>query len=222
MWKREPEGLLQDSFGLDLDGVDLLSKATEESLVAVVPDLVDAVSALYLGGESLAQLSLAEAHLEIGMFRRDGEVDFTVIDLGRPARLVRGPIKIELPELATAAVQCARTLVRDLSDCAPSLRSIAPIQRMLRQMHALENGPMASPANRPVLESLNCHSGPVHPQSFEFELVDPRETAELIKRSMIAFTHPVLIGHCLEEHQDLEAAVRQSVRYLLRAITPRT
>jgi AcrR family transcriptional regulator len=56
----------------------------------------------------------------------------------------------------------------------------------------------------------------------EFEPVDPRETAELIKRSMVVFTHPVLIGHCLEEHQDLEAAVRQSVRFLLRAITPRT
>jgi AcrR family transcriptional regulator len=56
----------------------------------------------------------------------------------------------------------------------------------------------------------------------EFEPVDPRETAQLIKRSMVAFTHPMLIGDCLEEHQDLEAAVRQSVRYLLRAITPRT
>jgi AcrR family transcriptional regulator len=56
----------------------------------------------------------------------------------------------------------------------------------------------------------------------EFDPVDPRETAELIKRSMIVFTHPVLIGQCLEEHRDLEAAVRQSVRYLLRAITPRT
>jgi AcrR family transcriptional regulator len=56
----------------------------------------------------------------------------------------------------------------------------------------------------------------------EFEPVDPRETAELIKRSMIVFAHPVLIGHCLHEHQDLEADVRQSVRYLLRAITPRT
>jgi AcrR family transcriptional regulator len=56
----------------------------------------------------------------------------------------------------------------------------------------------------------------------EFDPVDPRETAELIKRSMVVFTHPILIGHCLEEHQDLEAAVRQSVRYLLRAITPRT
>ncbi len=183
MWKREPEGLLQDSFGLDLDGVDLLSKATEESLVAVVPDLVDAVSALYLGGESLAQLSLAEAHLEIGMHRRDGEVEISVIDLGRPARLARGPIKIELPELATAAVQCARALARDLSDCAPSLRSIAPVQRMLRQMHALENGPMASPANRPVLESLNWHSGPVHPKSFEFQLVDPGNLVGALENS---------------------------------------
>jgi AcrR family transcriptional regulator len=56
----------------------------------------------------------------------------------------------------------------------------------------------------------------------EFEPVDPRETAELIKRSMVVFTHPVLIAQCLEEHQDLEAAVRQSVRYLLRAITLRS
>ena len=56
----------------------------------------------------------------------------------------------------------------------------------------------------------------------EFEPVDPRETVELITRSMLAFTHPVLIGKCLEEHQDLAAAVRQSVRYLLRAITPRS
>ena len=56
----------------------------------------------------------------------------------------------------------------------------------------------------------------------EFEQVDPRETAELIKRSMIVFAHPVLIGQCMQEHQDLEAAVRQSVHYLLRAITPRT
>jgi AcrR family transcriptional regulator len=55
----------------------------------------------------------------------------------------------------------------------------------------------------------------------EFEPVDPRETSELIKRSMVVFTHPTLIADCLEQHQDLEAAVRQSVRFLLRAITPR-
>ena len=58
----------------------------------------------------------------------------------------------------------------------------------------------------------------------EFEPVNPRETADLIMRSVIAFTHPLLIGQSLqylEEGQDLETEARASVRFLLRAITPR-
>jgi AcrR family transcriptional regulator len=55
----------------------------------------------------------------------------------------------------------------------------------------------------------------------ELEPVDPRETAELIMRSVVVFTHPLLVGQCLEEGQDLEAEARASVRFLLRAITPR-
>jgi AcrR family transcriptional regulator len=55
----------------------------------------------------------------------------------------------------------------------------------------------------------------------EFEPVDPRETADLIMRSVIAFTHPLVVGQCLEEGEDLEAQARASVRFLLRAITPR-
>jgi hypothetical protein len=55
----------------------------------------------------------------------------------------------------------------------------------------------------------------------EFEPVDPRETAELILRSVVVFTHPLLVGQCLEEGQDLEVEARASVRFLLRAITPR-
>jgi len=55
----------------------------------------------------------------------------------------------------------------------------------------------------------------------EFERVDPRETAELIMRSVVPFTHPLVVGQCLEEGDDLEAQARASVRFLLRAITPR-
>jgi hypothetical protein len=55
----------------------------------------------------------------------------------------------------------------------------------------------------------------------EFEQVDPHETAELIMRSCVVFTHPLVVGQCLEEGQDLEAEARASVRFLLRAITPR-
>jgi hypothetical protein len=55
----------------------------------------------------------------------------------------------------------------------------------------------------------------------EFESVEPRETAELILRSMLCFTHPVIVGQCLEEGQDLETEARASVRFALRAITTR-
>jgi AcrR family transcriptional regulator len=55
----------------------------------------------------------------------------------------------------------------------------------------------------------------------DFEPVEPRETAELIMRSVLAFTHPLLVGQCVEEGEDVEGQARSSVRFLLRAITPR-
>jgi AcrR family transcriptional regulator len=55
----------------------------------------------------------------------------------------------------------------------------------------------------------------------EFEPVEPTETAELILRSVLAFTHPMVIGQCIEEGEDVEAQARASVRFTLRAITPR-
>ena len=58
-------------------------------------------------------------------------------------------------------------------------------------------------------------------KSGEFEPVDPRETAKLFLRSLVAFMHPVLIAQCLEEHEDLETEPRAAVRFLLRSITPR-
>ena len=58
-------------------------------------------------------------------------------------------------------------------------------------------------------------------ESGEFEPVEPRATADLIMRSVLSFTHPVLVGQCLQEGHDLEAEARASVRFLLRAITPR-
>jgi len=58
-------------------------------------------------------------------------------------------------------------------------------------------------------------------ESGEFDPVDPRETAQLIMRSVVAFTHPLLIGKCLEEGQRVEDEAGKTVRFLLRAITPR-
>ena len=55
----------------------------------------------------------------------------------------------------------------------------------------------------------------------EVEPVEPGPTAELIMRSVVCFTHPLLIGQCVEEGQDVEAEARASIRFLLRAITPK-
>lgn len=55
----------------------------------------------------------------------------------------------------------------------------------------------------------------------EFEPVDPRQTAELIMGSVVCFTHPVLVAQCMRDGRDVEADARATIRFLLRAITPR-
>jgi AcrR family transcriptional regulator len=56
----------------------------------------------------------------------------------------------------------------------------------------------------------------------EFEAVDPRETSRLLMLSLVTFCHPVLLAQYLQDGDgDIEADARTSVRFLLRAITPR-
>jgi len=57
----------------------------------------------------------------------------------------------------------------------------------------------------------------------EFEPVDPRPTSELIKRSMLHFCHPLMVAEYLRERDEaeIENDLRASVRFLLRAVTPR-
>jgi len=38
-------------------------------------------------------------------------------------------------------------------------------------------------------------------------------------RSVVCFTHPLMLGQCIEEGEDVEAEARASIRFLLRAIT---
>jgi len=55
----------------------------------------------------------------------------------------------------------------------------------------------------------------------EFDPVDARETSVLIKRAMVHFCHPMMVAECLQEGEG-EVEARETVRFLLRAITPRT
>ena len=56
----------------------------------------------------------------------------------------------------------------------------------------------------------------------ELEAVDPRDASEQFMRATVCFCHPVLVAQSLQDGEDLEASARGAVRFLLRAITPRT
>src|SRR5437879_2722006 len=119
-WKREQQaGAPKDSFGLDLDGVDLLAEAGDESLAKVVPELVEAACALVVRGDPFAQLSLPEAHLELCFHRDESEVELFVVSMARPARLLRPPVRVEASELSDAAMRCGKSLLEDLAEAAP-------------------------------------------------------------------------------------------------------
>ncbi len=55
----------------------------------------------------------------------------------------------------------------------------------------------------------------------EFDRVDPVETARVMMIALVAFMHPIVIGQCVED-EDIEGNARATVRFLLRAITPRS
>jgi AcrR family transcriptional regulator len=56
----------------------------------------------------------------------------------------------------------------------------------------------------------------------EFERVEPRETSRLMMISLVNFCHPVLVAQYLQDEGDLEADARATIRFLLRAITPKS
>jgi AcrR family transcriptional regulator len=56
----------------------------------------------------------------------------------------------------------------------------------------------------------------------EFIPLDASETAQVIMRSLIAFMHPLVIAQMLEDDEKLEAAARDTVQFLIRAIAKRS
>jgi AcrR family transcriptional regulator len=58
-------------------------------------------------------------------------------------------------------------------------------------------------------------------ESGEFERIEPRETSLLILTAMVAFCHPLMLAEGLRDGEDLETQARATIRFLLRAITPR-
>lgn len=168
-WKSERALSPVDAFGLELDGVDILSGASEESLLRVVPELVEAVHALR-AGERLAQVSLPDANLELALDRSDGDVDLEVVSMSRPARRLRGPIRVDLDSFADAAVRCARVLMADLREHAPDIAAEPSLRTMLKTLQLLETRPRAAPGEW----AAPFEEGHTPDRGFGFRLEDKR------------------------------------------------
>ncbi len=169
-WKREPAASPLDSIALELDGVDLLSGAVEESLSEVVPALVRSVSALYGGRQRLAQVSLPEAHLELVLRRLGPEVELLVANLSRPARLMRPPVRVELEELVEAAREAGERFLADVTRAGPKALASSLAVALKEPLKGLRR-PARPPDEAPALPSTRRHE-PAEVPGFGFELRD--------------------------------------------------
>lgn len=169
-WKREPSAPPLDSIALELDGVNLLSGAVEEPLVDVVSALTRAAAALHSGKEGLVQVSLVEAGLELVMRRTGTEVSLSVASLGRPARLLRPPVRVDLEELAEAARECGRGFLADLTRVAPDTLSTPPARELKEALRQLSGPGVVQKAPRP--EPFVRRVEPPETPGFGFELKD--------------------------------------------------
>lgn len=51
-----------------------------------------------------------------------------------------------------------------------------------------------------------------------FEVEDSAEAARAVRTAFMPFFHPVLIEHCLRHGEDTEAALRDQIRFILKAL----
>jgi AcrR family transcriptional regulator len=55
----------------------------------------------------------------------------------------------------------------------------------------------------------------------EFEVEDAAEAARAVRSAFMPFLHPVLIEHCVQHGEDIEADLRDQIRFILNALRKR-
>jgi hypothetical protein len=193
-WKRETSAPPVDSFGLVLDSVDVLSGASEETLGVVVPEALAAIAGLARQGKRFGHFSLPEAHLEVLLRRRaTDEVSLTVVSLARPARLVKGPLPLDLSELCIAAARCGKALAEDLQEHSPKTARSARIRQMQKNVTALARGTVVENRIPPhVASGFSYHAMLPGPVGFGFELYDDEDLLLQLERGGLGALHTLL------------------------------
>lgn len=207
-WKHETEAAEpSDSLGLELDGVDLLAGAKDEPLTRAVPSLVDALHAMVLSGDRAGQVSLTEAELELCLLRGEGhDVELSVVSLGKAAKLVRGPLTLDLLELGQAAAKCNEALMRDVREKSPELARSSRLTSAQQHARRLSTAQSAKALSfEPVQFS---HLEPSRGGALGFRLEDPNARLTAWKRRGTAPLPPLLVtGALLGPHDKSESGL---------------
>src|SRR5262245_12209210 len=179
------------------------------------------------------------------LFRRLGFAKTTVADIAAELGMSPANVYRFFPSKNAIVEAICQHCLSEVEDRAWAIaRSKAPaaqrIERMILEImnYHVENLMTEQRINDMVLaavehswDTIHAHKQRLHGiaeliirdgiAAGEFEALEPHETADLFMRSAVAFTHPMLIGQCLEEGQNLDTVARANVQFLLRAITPR-
>jgi len=179
------------------------------------------------------------------LFRRLGFAKTAVADIAAELRMSPANVYRFFPSKNAIVEAICRRFLSDLEEKAwAAARSKGPaaarVERLFLEILAYhkENLLIEQRVNEIVVfamehmwDTIRAHKAVVHNvmqlilrdavEAGQFEPIDPRETAELMFRSMANFCHPMLVSEGLRQGRDIEAEARASIRFLLRAITPR-
>jgi AcrR family transcriptional regulator len=179
------------------------------------------------------------------LFRRLGFAKTTVADIAAELKMSPANVYRFFPSKNAIVEAICRVCLNEVEDKAWTVaRSKAPAAQRLERLvleilaYHKENLITEQRVNDLVLAAIEHSWETIHAHkeamlavtelilrdgiaAGEFDPVDPRQTAGLIQRSVVCFTHPLMLGQCIEEGEDVEAEARATVRFLLRAITPR-
>jgi AcrR family transcriptional regulator len=177
------------------------------------------------------------------LFRRVGYAKTTVADIAAELDMSPANVYRFFPSKTAIVEAICRHCLKEVEDQAWSVaRSKAPaaerIERLILEILAYhkENLVTEQRVNDMVLAAIEHSWDTIRThkevmanvtelilrdgiEAGEFEPVDPGETAGLIMRSVLCFTHPLMLSQCIDEGEDVEAEARALIRFLLRAIT---
>jgi AcrR family transcriptional regulator len=166
------------------------------------------------------------------LFRRLGFAKTTVADIAAELRMSPANVYRFFPSKNAIVEAICKHCLSEVEEKAWAVaRSKAPasqrMERLILEILAYHKANLVTEqrVNELVVAAIehSWESIRAHKEALRtvIELIVRDGIEALLMRSAVAFTNPMLIGTCLEEGEDLDAQARDSVRFLLRAISPR-